>query len=535
MTLFLPALWFAAGVCLYAGVQFLIAGLFRRQERVFLSFGMLALLLSIYLALTTHWYLATSVQEVAAIATLQMDIVCLIYPAFVLFIGNYTGSKSLLGFPAFAVGAFAILLVANQYSSNSFLYTNIDIGEPLVFPWDEQVNRYDVKLSGLAWFYYACTLTVFSWAIWRCFQSYKKQLDWPHWPLTIYLFVQFLAIVHAQLIDILELRSVYLGEFTFLILVVLMSLTLGKELRRRTVELERSVVELREQTGGRRDAEEKLRHMAYHDYLTGLANRASLDKRLAVAIGNAREEYLCAVLLIDLDHFKFINDALGHDVGDKVLCQVAERLRESSVEAETVVRFGGDEFVILLETLPTDESIASQRARTAAERALNRIVQPYRIGAHDLSVGASIGVALFSGRESSGAAVLSRADMALSRAKGKGRNDIRFFEPQMEGAVERRLMLERELRIAIENGGLAVRYQPQLGNDGGVIGAEALLLWNHPKHGFVRPDEFIPIAEETGLILPLGEYALGVVCGNIRSDGDHFLPPSAYVAVNISS
>ncbi|MBX9872379.1 MAG: EAL domain-containing protein [Burkholderiaceae bacterium] len=258
--------------------------------------------------------------------------------------------------------------------------------------------------------------------------------------------------------------------------------------------------------------DEQLKYQAFHDTLTGLPNRPLLLERLTQEMARARRgDRLLAVLFIDLDRFKKINDGLGHDAGDQLLCQVAERLISSTREGDTVARLSGDEFVVLLPDLGSPQ----QAARLAAEMQ-GLLGEPFLIGDSTAYVGASIGVAIFPADGSLAPELLKKADMAMYRAKATGRGRVVFYEEGMNVVQQEQAVLERELRLAIARGQLSLRYQPRiLLADNRLVGAEALLRWEHPEHGPISPEKFIPLAEEVGLIDDLGHWVLQQVCAQL--------------------
>ncbi|MDO9709314.1 bifunctional diguanylate cyclase/phosphodiesterase [Paracraurococcus lichenis] len=275
----------------------------------------------------------------------------------------------------------------------------------------------------------------------------------------------------------------------------------------------------------RRRAEARVAHMAHHDTLTGLANRALFMQRLQEALARARRGGGVAVLCLDLDRFKAVNDTLGHGVGDGLLRQVAARLRESVRETDTAARLGGDEFAVIQDS--TDQP---RDARALAERLIAVLCEPYEVEGHRLSIGASVGVALAPTDGDTTETVMRNADLALYRAKSEGRGVFRFFEPEMDAVMQRRLSLEMDLRRGLEAGEFELFYQPVVDAVTGRIGAfEALVRWRHPGRGFVPAEEFIPLCEETGLIVPLGAWVLQRACADAVS-----WPGSLKVTVNLS-
>ena len=279
----------------------------------------------------------------------------------------------------------------------------------------------------------------------------------------------------------------------------------------------------------RKDAEERLNHLASHDPLTGLPNRMLFHDRLRHAIAR-RNHGALAVLFLDLDRFKLVNDGYGHDVGDALLREVAARLSSCLRAEDTVARLGGDEFVVLIEDLPGAEFAATIAGKIAA-----RLAEPVVIGGRTLPVSSSVGIALHPRDGSDPQTLLKNADTAMYRAKEAGRGGFCFYAGEMNAQAHRRLDLENGLRRALAEGQLEVHYQPQVSlADGRVSGVEALVRWRHPRDGMIGPAEFIPIAEETGLIVPLGEHVLRTACKQL-ADWDRRGLVVPRLAVNLSA
>jgi diguanylate cyclase (GGDEF)-like protein len=272
--------------------------------------------------------------------------------------------------------------------------------------------------------------------------------------------------------------------------------------------------------------ERRIEHLAHHDVLTGLPNRLLFREKLEAAVHAAETEGVgCAVLCLDLDRFKSVNDTLGHHIGDQLLKEIANRIEGCMREGDICCRQGGDEFAIILRAISTGEQITS-----FAWRLLNAVVQPVEIHGHSLLIGTSIGIAV-AGQDGENAELLMKnADLALYRAKADGRGTFRFFEAEMDAKAQERRLMELELRGAIVRGELEVHYQPLVdAHTTDIVGAEALVRWNHPTKGFVPPMDFIPLAEETGMISDIGTWVLRSAC-----EAASGWPNKMRVAVNIS-
>jgi diguanylate cyclase (GGDEF)-like protein/PAS domain S-box-containing protein len=286
----------------------------------------------------------------------------------------------------------------------------------------------------------------------------------------------------------------------------------------------------------RKQAEREILHLAFYDPLTLLPNRRLLLDRLEHALAACgRSGQNGALLFIDLDNFKSLNDTLGHDKGDLLLKEVARRLESSSRKSNTVARLGGDEFVVMLEDLHGKPDEAAAQAELVGEKILAMFNQPFQLGDHEHHATPSIGVTLFDCRTDNVDDLLKRADLAMYQAKASGRNTIRFFDPDMQTVVTARVALETDLRQGLQQQEFTLNYQRQADSDGRTIGAEALVRWNHPGRGPVSPALFIPLAEETGMILRLGHWVLETACTQLALWAGRSETSRLTVAVNVSA
>ena len=284
-----------------------------------------------------------------------------------------------------------------------------------------------------------------------------------------------------------------------------------------------------------RQAQQDIEQLAFHDALTGLANRRLFLDRLQQANRQTqRSGQWGAVLFVDLDRFKLLNDSLGHATGDILLTEVAQRCEEAVREADTVARLGGDEFVILVTDLGDRAETATRHAEQIAGKLHARLDAAYRLGGHDYHLTASVGIALFPRDGQDAEELLRHADVAMYQVKQRGRDAVAFYESSLQARTDQRLTLERELRQAIERGELCLYFQPKVDAAGTVVGAEALLRWQHPQRGLVPPLDFIAIAEETGLIFPIGKQVMRQACAQIQQWQTRCPDRPLTLAVNVS-
>jgi len=286
----------------------------------------------------------------------------------------------------------------------------------------------------------------------------------------------------------------------------------------------------------RKLAEDEIHRLAFFDPLTRLPNRRLLIDRLQHALASStRSGRHGAIMFIDLDNFKVINDTKGHDCGDMILIETARRLQSCVREGDTVARLGGDEFVVMLEDLGSQAKQAAAHAEEVGEKIRDNLNQPYMLDENEYRSTASIGISLFVDRSATAETLLKNSDIAMYQAKGAGRNSVRFFNPDMQAVLEERAAIETDLHRALAGQQLALHYQAQVDVDGRILGAEALVRWNHPLRGMISPAYFIPIAEESSLILDIGHWVLEAACGQLALWGNDEQNRELVLAVNVSA
>ena len=293
---------------------------------------------------------------------------------------------------------------------------------------------------------------------------------------------------------------------------------------------------IKEDITKRKAAEAEIEHLAFYDLLTGLPNRRLLIDRLqqVLAVGT-RSQRNGALLFIDIDNFKLLNETHGHQQGDVMLQQVAQRINYCVREGDTVARLGGDDFVVMLQDISEQQNVAATQAEAVAQKILEALRQPYPFDRFTHHGSASVGIALFNASRDSVEELLKRADLALYQAKDAGRNTLRFFDPEVQAAISARAALEADIRLGLQEDQFLLYYQPQVNRRGDLTGVEALVRWQHPLRGMVSPAQFIPLAEDTGLILPLGQWVMETACRQLQQWGTEPRTAHLTISVNVSA
>lgn len=525
-----------AALAFGAGLQFLVIGVRERGDHTHVAFSalcgciaVLALGSAVMNAATTLDSAISALRVVAGAAVLAM-------PAIAIFVGCYTRKPMNRYALTILCLVSAWMFLINLGAPYSVFNSALHAGQPIVLPWGEALFVLAGTPSALGRTFRWLSSAVFVWALYRAGRQIMEGQRLRGAMLGLALSVQFLALLWGFIVvNTLNTHLPSVDAFAFPMFVLVMSLLLADQMHRHWLQLERTANALQIEAEVRREAELDLRHAAFHDALTGLPNRLRALYTLTDLLAEARQRgQFGAVLMIDLDNFKTINDSLGHQVGDRVLETIADSLIVAAPSTSTVGRLGGDEFVVLLGACDERAEDAAARAMQVAEKMLERLATPLAIDNRVLGVGASIGVAVFPHQNSGAADIVRCADIALYRAKSAGRNAARLFMPHMQRDADDRLELERGLRTALEHQGFSLHYQPQVDMSGNLVGAEALVRWNHPRLGAVPPSTFIPIAEETGLIHAVGSWVIGEACQHLRAWRQLGLDFGARISVNVS-
>ena len=506
MIVWLPILWIAAGVCLFAGVHFLNARHSQESAWLYPAFGALCLVVAVYIALSALLQMPSGITSWAWLERFHVAVSCVIFPVAIWFISLYSRLRAWRAWVIGGVAVFGLFLVLDLTGSQGLLVANFQLGAPLVLPWGEHVNAFTSTSAPYAPVYYVVILAVFCWAFWRCWALWRRGDPRRARPLAIYLALQVIATIHSEYATAYARPGVDWDALPFLALVLLLSRTLTLELRGYDAALGSINATLRAENARRAQIEATLRHMAYHDDTSKLPNRHALNDRLERILAERPRPH-GALVVIDPARFGVINYALGHRMGDLLIREISERLSRMIRRDEFVARLNGDEFAVALITAEAGRDAALARIMERARSIRNELAAPSRVANHALSVSTHLGLAMFHECSDSDE-LLHHAYAALQVAKGTGHDEPVVFAHAMQADAERRLRLETDLRAAIEDHLLHLVYQPQIDRSGNLIGAEALVRWNHPAYGAVAPTEFVRIAENSGQMPALGRFVL---------------------------
>lgn len=530
MNIWIPLLWVAAGICLFAGIHFLQAGRAQRNAQMFRAFGVTSVAVAVYIAAGALLQTPADAQSFEWIERAHVAASCLIWPVAFWFIALYSGLESWRRWVTACATVFGVLLVVAVAGPHSLLLYDIQSLGPMVMPWGERIAQFTGTPAPLAPAYYLAILGAFCWAFWRCVVLWRRGDIHRARPLIAYLVLQAIASGYAEYYTIYPKPTLAWDALPFVALILLLSRALNLELRGYAVALDASNTSLREEMSLRSQADAEVRMMAFTDTTSGLPNRHALADWLASTLAATPPRH-GALVVIDPQRFEIINHALGHRTGDLLMREIGTRLSRTVGANGLVARLSGDEFAAAILVSASAPGTTQAQAMDLAEQLRARLADPIKVDANTLSVGTHMGLAMFDHAHGDGDELLRQAYAALHEAKQTLHSGPLAFVQSMQAQAERRLRLEFDLRGAIDSDQMYLVYQPQVDRDGRLVGAEALLRWNHPAYGAVGPQEFIGIAEDSGQMPALGRHVLKMACSMLAR-----LQPSGTfrLSVNIS-
>lgn len=507
LSIWLPILWMATGTCLFAAVHFLHAGQAQGNARLFRAFGVLSLMVAVYIGLGAVMQTPLQGAPWMLIERLHVSFACLTYVSGFWFIAMYSHLQAWRRWVCAAALVFGSLLLVNLIGPHGLLVSSLQPVAPLVLPWGERINQLANSPGPLAPLYYLATLGAFGWAFWRCHALWKHGETRRALPLAAFLVLQVIATGHSEYTMLHPQQRFDWDALPFLVLVLLLSRTLNLETRGYAAALDASNAALREENRLRSQAETRLRLMAFTDATSQLPNRhALLDKLGSILAGTPRPHG--ALVVIDPHRFAVINHALGHRTGDLLMRELGQRLSRTADGDAFVVRLSGDEFAVVFLVHAVNDEDALAHAVQKAESLREDLTRPLQVERHELSVNVHMGLAMFQQAGGDAGELLRQAYAALHAAKQTGNGRPATFVQTMQDQAERRLRLETDLHAAIDNRQLHLLYQPQVDRDDRLTGAEALLRWSHPVYGDIGPQEFVAIAEGSGQMPALGRLVM---------------------------
>ena len=534
IALVVPAYFVCAGILLYTAIISVIMGLHRRIEPLNIAFAANCIFSAVVTLGLASYYLATTVTGGVEAMRWATAGGILFIASILAFVALYTEAPDMRQVYAACATLAIVFLTANYVQPYGIRLSRVDSFSWLHLPWGESLFRLNGAVSAWNVALRIVSLAVVAWGVWRLLAQYRRGRRRDALVLAAYLLVLFVTSVHGGAIDRGWIDDFYYIPFALVGLALLMGVNLIMRLREQQVALEETAARLRRENEARREAEARIRERAFTDGLTGLPNRAFVQERLANQIVLGAEGAHGAVLLCDLDHFKVINDALSHELGDEILKAVAARLAEVARAEATAARMDGNAFMLILEDLQPDEARSRASVEALAAEVARALALPIELGEHSIALTASTGLATFPARATTAAEVIGQADLALQRAKRRGRSTTQAFEPAFRTQAAERFRIVDGLRRALGTPELALHFQPQVALDGSLIGAEALLRWTSPTMGRVPPSAFIPVAEETGLIHALGEWSLRAGCECLARWKEEGRPFRGHLSINVS-
>ncbi len=534
IALVVPAYFVCAGILLYTGIVSAILGIYRGRAPLHLAFALTCFMSAIMSFCFASYYLASSLHGgiEAQRWTVAASVVFLL--GLFVFIGLYTEATRMRGLYAAAAMVGAVLIAATFMLPYGTRFAVVESYGWTHMPWGESLFRLNGEVGLWNYVLRLASVAVLGWCVTRLLKLNRQGRRRDALVLALYLIVLFSSSVQGALIDRGWVNGFHTLPLALVGLALLMSVNLGIRVREQNVQLQDIAARLAEENDRRREAEARIRERAFTDGVTGLRNRLFAQDRLSGLIDLGPEGALGAVLLCDLDHFKVVNDALSHEVGDDLLREAAARLTRLASGDAIVVNMGADAFMLVLDQLFAGEAEALARIQSLAAQAVHEISRPYQLGERSVSLTASAGVATFASRTSAATEVIGRAEMALQRAKKRGRNNVQVFVPSLQQESAERFRVIDGLRQALDAGELALHYQPQVDTSGRLVGAEALMRWTSRSMGSVPPSTFIPVAEETGLIHALGEWSLREGCTCLARWDKEGAGFTGHLSINVS-
>ena len=506
----------------------MIIALYSNEKKLYFYFSLLSLHIGLYQLFTYEYYEATTLSEALKALKYQIYAVFGLIVSLYFFISQYTDAKLKKSFIIVLGTVVVFSALAHYMSPYSLRFLEVTSSASFELSWGEKITTHYGIPSPYSIPIRFTALIILFWGAWRAKVHYSKN-KLESLLLGTFLFFTFISIIVGYLIDQHKIEFFYIAGFAYFFLVISMTVDLSLRSFKQQQELKVTTLQLRDEISLREEAQDELLFSSEHDTLTGLPNRRLLLKHMEQAIRNAETSLnKVAVLFIDLDHFKEINDSLGHVVGDKVLLKISNNMLEYIREGDTLARFGGDEFCILMSSIDGPDY-----ANEIADKLIECLQASVNIDGHELYVGGSMGISIYPNDGNTPIELLRNADSAMYYAK-KSRNMCQFYNQDMTQRALERIVLEKSMRRAIKNEEFVVYYQPQInGITGKLIGLEALVRWNDPVLGFVYPDKFIPLAEDIGLIIPLDKWVMRTAMKQLVKWYDAGLNPGI-LAMNIS-
>jgi diguanylate cyclase (GGDEF)-like protein len=533
LALVVPGYFICAGILLFAAVTAAAVGFYRGRAPIYLAFAAACLASAGVAVATASAYLAESMAGAISAQRWLATSTLLVTAGLVVFIALYTEVRGQRRWMALMGTWIAVLVVANHLLPFGVRFSAVTSFGWVHLPWGESLFRIHGDTSAWSLAYRLLTVVVAAWCIWRCVELFRAGSRRSAALLGVCLFILMLASVQGALIDRGLVHTFHYSAFALVGLALLAGAGLMVRMHEQNLELRLTAEQLRAENELRRAAEHEIRDRVYRDGLTGLPNRFYVQDHLDAFVARAPAPAWGAVLTLDLDHFKVINDALSHEVGDELLREVTARLKAAAPPGAMLVRMGGDQFLVVLAQFSSGEDGVRAAVDILAADVTRRLGQPLEQGDRSLNLFASIGVATFEAPGTAGAEILRRADLALHSAKKRGRNNTQRYVPELQRDAAERFRITEGLRRAVGAGELALHYQPLVATDGRVLGAEALMRW-HTRDGPVPPGRFIPIAEESGLIHSLGEWSLREGCLRLAAWAREGRPFAGHLSVNVS-